>query len=144
MARSTPAMMGTATGPFVTGSSANCLNIAPNAGQVSNVCGVTVAFVLGLPFDFPFNVTAQNTGTITVKVPTLLANPFEATLCRAIGVGRNGSGFSGTLSLGPSVEGTFVDLPFSVNVPANGLMYVFCNLQPNGVITKVEHSTKFF
>lgn len=126
-ARSVSALLGQTSPPGNIG----CLDTDLNMGRVLNRnCG-QVRWTLGLPLDS----NGGHTGSISVNAPD-----FNATFCRAVGVGRDGSGASASPFRLPVSINTFVDIPFSVNVPSSGLMFADCFLGAGAMVTKSDHT----
>jgi len=128
-ARSTPAMLGRPA----SASQLSCVNVDHVTGGVTNAsCGSSIQWELGLPLDS----NGGHSGSFTMK----MAGSF-ASNCRAVGIGRDGIGGTASNLVTTSIPNTFETLSWTgANVPANGLLYMQCNMNLGSVFTKADHS----
>jgi hypothetical protein len=128
-ARSTPAMLGNTFGH-----QSHCLQIDFSTGAVTNVC---TNFLVSITVGVPLDSSGLHTATITIKDSDFF--PFRSfCLIRSSAKDRTGGGSTSLLT--PSGPNVFEDLGGTVPVPANGMLWASCTLNPFATVTKVEHS----
>jgi len=121
------------TGRAVVGSDLGCFGVNTANGRVTNGCGGSEDFVIGLDTD------SNSAKTINIAV---ISFNTSATWCQSVAIPRSGSGASVSAPLHPSISGSPVNIQLTGSTTTSqGLLYVHCVVGSGDSLIQVDYNS---